>query len=31
MKKQFLQGNDSLFLLDLYKLGLLCQKSQNRH
>ena len=28
MKKQFLQGNDSLILLDLYKLGLLAQKAQ---
>ncbi|GAO29747.1 glycosyltransferase family 2 protein [Geofilum rubicundum] len=29
MKKQFLQGSDSLLLLDLYKLGLLCQKSRH--
>jgi glycosyltransferase involved in cell wall biosynthesis len=31
MKKSFLQSNDSLLLLDLYKLGLLCQKSQSEH
>lgn len=29
IKKVFLKGNDSLLLLDLYKLGLLCQKSQS--
>ena len=29
MKKWLLQGNDSLLLLDFYKLGLLCQKSQS--
>ncbi len=29
MKKWFLQGNDSLLLLDLYKLGLLCKKTES--